>query len=96
MIDVRAASEWEAGHLPGVANIPLGQLERRIAEVPADRPIVLHCQGGTRSAIAASLLQAHGISQPINLAGGFAAWESAGMPVERGDDEGERGASPDA
>ena len=91
VIDVRAASEWEAGHLPGVPNIPLGQLAGRIAELPTDRPVVLQCQSGARSAIAASLLQAHGVSRVINLAGGFSGWRDAGLPVERG---GETHAAP--
>ena len=46
MIDVRGQSEWEAGHLPGVPNIPVGFLVQRLAEVPRDRPVVVHCQGG--------------------------------------------------
>ena len=84
VIDVRAASEWEAGHLPGVPNIPLGQLADRIAELPTDRPVVLQCQSGARSAIAASLLQAHGVTRVVNLAGGFSGWRDAGLPVEQG------------
>lgn len=83
VIDVRAPSEWNAGHLPNARNIPLGQLERRLAEIPAGRPVVLHCQGGGRSSIAASLLQARGVKEVVNLAGGFAAWERAAKPVIR-------------
>jgi rhodanese-related sulfurtransferase len=48
-----------------------------------DRPLVLHCQGGSRSAIAASVLQAHGLTAVANLAGGFGEWASAGLPVEQ-------------
>jgi hydroxyacylglutathione hydrolase len=83
VIDVRSAEEWEAGHLPGVVNIPLGVLPDRIAEIPADRPVVLQCQGGGRSAIAASLLQARGFPDAANLVGGFRAWEAEGLPVDR-------------
>jgi len=82
IVDVRNVHEWEAGHLEGAHHIPLGELPSRIAEIPRDRPIVLHCQGGTRSAIAASLLQAEGVEDVLNLAGGFAAWKEAGLPVE--------------
>lgn len=82
VIDVRGRSEWESGHLPGVENIPAGYLEARLAELPRDKPLVLHCQSGARSAIASSLLQARGVSV-INLSGGFAAWQGAGQPVER-------------
>ena len=85
VLDVRARSEWEEGHLPGVTNIPLGELGDRLAKIPADRPLVLHCQGGGRSSIAASLLQAHGLPNPVNLAGGFTAWRAAGLPVQKED-----------
>jgi hydroxyacylglutathione hydrolase len=87
-LDVRTRAEWEAGHIPGVANIPLGELPDRYAEIPQGRPIVVHCQGGSRSAIAASLLQAQGRTEVLNLLGGFGEWDRAGQPVER---EGPRG-----
>ena len=83
VLDVRGHSEWKAGHLQGVENIPLGYLLDQLGDVPAGRPLVLHCQGGTRSLIAASLLEARGITDVINLEGGFGAWEKAGLPVER-------------
>ncbi len=81
VIDVRAPDEWVAGHLPGVQNIPLSHLMERLREVPTDKPVVLHCQGGGRSSIAASLLQAHGVRQVLNMAGGFGAWQQARLPV---------------
>ena len=81
IVDVRGRAEWEAGHLPGVHHIPLGYLAERAGELPADGPVVVHCQGGARSAIAASLLRAHGLTNVIDLAGGFAAWQQAGLPV---------------
>jgi hydroxyacylglutathione hydrolase len=84
VIDVRGAGEWEAGHLPGVANIPLGHLAERIDELPTGRPLVLQCQSGARSAIGAGLLQAHGVEGVMNLEGGFEAWRRAGFDVERG------------
>jgi hydroxyacylglutathione hydrolase len=82
VVDVRGRAEWEAGHIPGVENIPVGYLVDRLEEIPRDRPLVLHCQGGARSAIAASLLQARGFDNVVNLAGGFAEWEAGGNPVE--------------
>ena len=81
VIDVRGASEWEAGHLPAVANIPLASLRARVAEIPTDRLVVLHCQSGSRSAIAASVLRARGVERVANLPGGFAEWQEAGFPV---------------
>ncbi|HEX5831362.1 MAG TPA: rhodanese-like domain-containing protein, partial [Gemmatimonadaceae bacterium] len=89
VIDVRGRTEWEAGHVPGVPNIPVGYLADRLGEIPSDRPVILHCQAGTRSAIAASVLQARGIANVVNLAGGFAAWQRAGLPVARGDEPAE-------
>ena len=81
IIDVRGHAEWQAGHLPGVANVPLGYLAERMDQVPADKPIVLQCQSGARSAIAASLLQARGRHGVTNLVGGIAAWRAAGLAV---------------
>ena len=86
MIDVRAQSEWEAGHLPGAVHIPLARLASEVdhvRELAHGRPVVLQCQGGTRSAIAASVLQARGVTDVANLGGGFAAWQGAGFPVSR-------------
>jgi hydroxyacylglutathione hydrolase len=83
VVDVRASSEWEAGHIADASNIPLGHLVERMHELPTDKPIILQCQGGTRSSIAASLLQAQGITNVVNLVGGFTAWTHDGKPVER-------------
>lgn len=83
IVDVRAASEWSAGHLPGVVNIPLGELAARLGELPREAPIVVQCQGGGRSAIGASILAANGFSNVANLTGGFRAWAAAGNPVEK-------------
>jgi hydroxyacylglutathione hydrolase len=84
VIDVRGLTEWEAGHLPGAPNLPLGWLRGRLADVPRNRPLVVYCQTGARSAIAASLLQAHGYDEVANLAGGMAAWRAAGLPIAAG------------
>ncbi|HEX6161831.1 MAG TPA: MBL fold metallo-hydrolase [Vicinamibacterales bacterium] len=75
LLDVRNENEWNEGHIPGAKHIPLGQLAQRINEVPADGNIVVHCQGGGRSAIAASLLQKLGRKQVANLTGGYRAYE---------------------
>jgi hydroxyacylglutathione hydrolase len=74
MIDVRSANEWNEGHMPSAVHIPLGHLADRVAEVPADRPVVLQCQAGGRSAIAASLLKRLGRNNVANLVGGYDAW----------------------
>ncbi|HTK56170.1 MAG TPA: rhodanese-like domain-containing protein [Gemmatimonadales bacterium] len=82
IVDVRARSEWDAGHLKGAIHIPLPELADRMKELPTDQPLVLHCQGGGRSMIAASLLQAHGVTDVTNLTGGYGAWVKAGLPTE--------------
>jgi hydroxyacylglutathione hydrolase len=82
VLDVRGAAEWEAGHLPGALNIPAGYLADRLEEVPRERPLVVHCQAGARSAMAASLLQAHGFDNVINLQGGYARWQAGGHAAE--------------
>lgn len=93
VIDVRGRAEWEAGHLPGVPNLPLGYLPDRLEELPRDEPIVLQCQTGTRSVIAASLLAARGFQNVASLAGGLARWRAEGYPVERAVEEGAGSAS---
>ena len=82
VIDVRGASEWGDGHLPGAPNMPLATLMARVSEIPRDRPVVVQCQTGGRSAIAASVLRAKGVEQVANLRGGITAWRDAGLPVE--------------
>ena len=82
-VDVRAGSEWSEGHLPGALHIPLPELADRIGELPAGRPLLLQCASGARSMIAASLLQARGIPEVVNLTGGYSAWVRAGLPTVR-------------
>lgn len=83
VIDVRGQSEWEAGHLPGTANIPVGYLSDHLSEIPTATPVVLQCQAGARSAIAASLLESRGFTNVRDLVGGYSAWLAANLPVER-------------
>ena len=82
IVDVRGANEWAGGHLPGAVHIPLGYLSDRAGEIPAGRPVVVQCQSGGRSSIAASILRRLGFDQVTNLSGGITAWAAAGLPVE--------------
>ena len=81
VLDIRSPREWSAKHIDGSLNIPLNHLQERIAEVPRDRKIAVHCAGGYRSSIAASILHQHGITHLTEMAGGLAAWEAAKLPV---------------
>jgi hydroxyacylglutathione hydrolase len=81
VLDIRNPREWETRHIAGSVNIPLNHLQERIAEVPRDRRIAVHCAGGYRSSIAASIFHRHGITNLVELAGGLAAWDAAQLPV---------------
>jgi hydroxyacylglutathione hydrolase len=83
VVDVRGESEYRSGHVPGSILLPLPELPARAGELPLDRPVVLVCQTGSRSAVAASYLRTRGLSQVSNVAGGMAAWFAAGLPVQR-------------
>ena len=76
VVDVRGVGEREGSSIPGSLSVPLPHLEERLAEIPRDRSIVVHCAGGFRSAIAGSMLQAHGYTRVTDLEGGMTAWQS--------------------
>ena len=78
VVDVRTPTERAEKQIPGSLHIPLSRLLDRLDEIPADRPVLVHCAGGYRSSIAASLLLRHGRSRVSELAGGIAAWEAGG------------------
>lgn len=80
LIDVRSATEFACGHLPGAVNIPLDQIELRTADLDPTRPLVLVCQGGTRARLAASLLQPEFPNLTV-LDPGTAAWIRDGNPT---------------
>jgi len=81
VVDIRNPREWAAKHIGGSVNIPLNHLQERIDEIPRDRRIAVHCAGGYRSSIAASILHQYGITHLIEMAGGLAAWEAAQLPT---------------
>jgi rhodanese-related sulfurtransferase len=81
MVDVRAPHERQEKRIEGSIALPLSQLPARLDELDRRRPVVVHCAGGYRSSIAASLLEARGFTHVSELAGGFTAWESAGLPT---------------
>ena len=79
LLDVRDESEFAAGHIPGVLHIHLGFLEDRLDEIPRDRPVVVQCRSGNRSAIGQSVLLAHGFADVRNLEGGILGWAAQGF-----------------
>lgn len=81
LVDVRTPREYAEKHIHGSVNVPLNHLSDRIREFASDRPLLVHCAGGYRSSIAASLLEKEGYRQISELAGGVAAWEAAGLPL---------------
>ena len=85
IVDVREPNEFKAGHIPNARNVPAGDLAGRMKELEKlkAKPLLLVCQSGARSAQACSGLQKDGYAQAVALAGGMAAWQQAGMPVEK-------------
>ena len=87
LVDVRGAEEFDGpdGHLAGSLLIPLPELQERLAEIPLERPVVLLCHSGCRSALATQLLLKAGRDKVANLRGGLRAWEVEGLALEEAD-----------
>lgn len=93
VVDVREPEEFADGHIPGAVNVPLGQLESGIHTHPEvvrralvahelrERPLVLYCLVGGRSAKGAAALRRLGYANPVSLAGGILAWTENGHPI---------------
>ncbi len=83
LLDVRQPDEYAQAHIPGAILIPLGELSRRIDELPRDREIICVCRSGNRSHSATRHLLSAGF-QASNLSGGMIHWSHAGLPVKKG------------
>ena len=81
VLDVRAPAEFAAGHLPNARNIPLAELEKRVGELPANKPVLVCCTSGATSSRAAGVLRKAGRTDVFNLSGGLDGWRQAGLPV---------------
>jgi molybdopterin/thiamine biosynthesis adenylyltransferase/rhodanese-related sulfurtransferase len=83
LVDIREQDEWDEGHIPGAVHIPRGNLESRVeAAVPdKERPVLLYCAGGSRSAFAAKTLEELGYERVSSLAGGYTDWKRNGHPT---------------
>ncbi|MEE9285116.1 MAG: rhodanese-like domain-containing protein, partial [Dehalococcoidia bacterium] len=82
VLDVRSDGEHRQARIAGSNNIPLGQLNRRMGELPRGRDMEVHCAGGYRSSVAASLLEQQRFTRVSDLVGGLAAWQAAGLATE--------------
>lgn len=83
VVDVREPNEFAAGHIPGAINMPLSSFQASRLPRPEGKVLVLNCLGGKRSGMALDKCGVAQVAVDTHLAGGFGAWQSAGMPVER-------------
>ncbi len=83
VLDVRNPDEYDAGHVPGVILIPMGELVERVDEIPTEGTLPIICRSGNRSLHAAEWLRGQGIDA-VNVAGGMLAWAEAGLEIETG------------
>jgi rhodanese-related sulfurtransferase len=85
VLDLRPAAEFASGHILGARNLPLADLERRAGELDKHKakPVIVHCADGNRAGGAVALLRRNGFANVVNLSGGYAAWQQAGLPVEK-------------
>ena len=85
VLDVREQAEFAQSHILNARWLPLSQLEARAGEIEKfkDKPLIVYCASGNRSSTAVSVLTKRGFSKVVNLAGGFVAWQQAGLPVQK-------------
>lgn len=79
IIDVRTPQEYKEGHIPGVANIPLDELDSRSSEVPKDKKVLLICRSGNRSSQGTKMLRNKGFDNVYNITQGMSSWRG---PIE--------------
>ncbi len=86
ILDVRTEGEFKEGHIPQARHLPPASLDEQVHKLEKykDRPVVVYCRSGTRSAHVGGVLHKHGFAEVFNLDGGLGAWQSADLPVHRG------------
>jgi rhodanese-related sulfurtransferase len=82
LVDVRSAEEYRSGYIPGAINIAVHEINSKLNKIPKDKPVVVYCRSGNRSAHAAQALLAAGYSEVYDL-GGLFEWSRQGMPLKR-------------
>lgn len=80
IVDVRRPAEWQDGHIESAVLMPLNKLPTMTGSLDPSRPIAVHCKGGYRSSLAASILKQAGFTNVMNVIGGFDAWRACGLP----------------
>lgn len=85
VLDVREQAEFAQSHILNARGLPLSQIDARIGDIQKfkDKPVIVYCASGNRSNTAAAVLRKRGFSNVSNLSGGFAAWQQAGLPVQK-------------
>ena len=83
VVDVREPDETKTGHVPGAVLMPVNSVFSRVSELPKDKDIIFVCAVGQRSALAAEIAAAMGLTKLFNIEGGTEAWRSAGYPLEK-------------
>ncbi len=85
LLDVREQAEYAQAHILNARGLPLSQLEARIGDIEKfkDKPLIVYCATDNRSSSAAATLKKRGFSNVVILSGGFAAWQQAGLPVQK-------------
>jgi glyoxylase-like metal-dependent hydrolase (beta-lactamase superfamily II)/rhodanese-related sulfurtransferase len=85
VLDVREQAEWDAGHIEGALHMPFAAVADRLDALDRERSVAVICAGGERSTLAASILQAHGLTDVMNVRGGMGAWCAADLPTTLGE-----------
>ena len=85
VLDVREQAEFAQSHILNSRGLPMSQIEARIGDIGKfrDKPVIVYCATGNRSSAAVATLRKLGFSNAVNLSGGFAAWQQAGLPVQK-------------
>ena len=83
LLDVRTPQERQQGHIAGSVLIPIDTIERRISEIPKNRPVIVYCAVGSRSRVVAQGLAKNGYGEVYNMRDGIFGWYKNGLPIKQ-------------
>lgn len=83
LVDVREPSEYASGHIPGAINVPVRSLTKNLDKIPTDKPVVLYCSSGHRTAIGMTALRLLGYTNVRSFPLSINGWKEAGEPLEK-------------